>query len=336
MRGYQNYHGKKNGRRTARIVLLILVVALCAGYLLLQNYIVYNSDGSVVLDLPFLRGGETPPARDGEEGAMDIEILPPEDPGRDADQEGFSVAEESLYALWEDGDPAPPASCRGLVCEMKGETGVFYYQSALAAEGAVDSRAVSRSGVSELLSGERDWSAVAAIHCLRDDFYALSDMEGAGICQSTGYIWFGVDNSHWLEPAKPGAREYLCGVAAECRDMGFDEVLLRSLAYPTQGNLYKIDSSGLELSREEALEALVREIREALGQETLLSVELPAAQLLSGGESGAGVDPARILPLVDRLYLTGAEEAQRETLEAAAAAFLDGEVPAGFLVLETQ
>ena len=44
VRGYQNYHGKKNGRRTLLVILLILVLALCAGYLVLQNYIVYNSD----------------------------------------------------------------------------------------------------------------------------------------------------------------------------------------------------------------------------------------------------------------------------------------------------
>src|SRR5699024_5628914 len=123
---------------------------------------------------------------------------------------------------------------------------------------------------------------------------AAADMEGAGICQSTGYIWFGVGNSHWLDPAKPGARAYLCGVAAECREMGFDEVLLRTFGYPTGGNLYKIDEASRSLSKEEALELLLEELRETLDGDALLSVELTAEQVLAGSDSVSGVDLSRI------------------------------------------
>ena len=57
-RGYQNYHGKKNRRRILLMVGLALVLLLCIGYLAVQNSIVYNADGSISLDLPFLRTGE--------------------------------------------------------------------------------------------------------------------------------------------------------------------------------------------------------------------------------------------------------------------------------------
>ena len=331
VRGYQNYHGKKNGRRTLLVILLILVLALCAGYLVLQNYIVYNSDGSVTLDLPFFRDEE-------EVGAPASGERPPLEIVRSGDSSApaaFSVTEQSLHDLWADETPGPDPGCQGLVVEVKDATGVFYYQSDWAAEGAADAGAVSRSGVADLLSGDRDWTAVAAIHCGRDDGYAMADMEGAGICQTTGYIWFGVDNAHYLDFSKPGARTYLCGVAAECRDMGFDEVLLRDLAYPTQGNLEKIDYSDMALSKAEALEALVRDMRETLGEDTLLSLELPAAEALSGGDGeGSGVELSRLLPLVDRLYLTGAAEEERGALEAAAASALGGEDPADILVWE--
>ena len=337
-RGYQNYHGKKNGRRTALVVVLALVVALCAVYLVLQNYIVYNSDGSVSLDLPFLRGEEEPSSgpQDGEEPPLEI-LRPQRDAaGPDTLDTAFTVAEGDLYSLWADEASGPAAGVQGLVVEVKGETGVFYYQSEWAAQGAADSRAVSRAGVAAARAGARDWSAVAAIHCLRDDFYPMADMEGAGICQSTGYIWFGVDNAHYLEPSKPGARAYLCGVAAECRDMGFDEVLLRSFAYPTQGNLQKIDYSGMELSKEEALEALLRELRETLGEDVLLSVELPAETVRAGHDSAGGVELSRIAPLADRIYVTGAAEEERPALEEALKTALGGEISPGRLVLETR
>ena len=42
-RGYQNYRGKKSGKRILLVVVLILVLILCAGYLILKVYIVYDS-----------------------------------------------------------------------------------------------------------------------------------------------------------------------------------------------------------------------------------------------------------------------------------------------------
>ena len=338
-RGYQNYHGKKNRRRILLMVGLALVLLLCIGYLAVQNSIVYNADGSISLDLPFLRddGGDAPPPQDGAGTDIPIEILrPPEEEPEvpEGTEAAFSVEEVSLYDLWDGSLSAPGAETQGLVVEMKGESGLFYYQSDRADADAVDDTALTRSAVAALLAEERDWSAVAAIHCFRDDYYAMDDMEGAGICQSTGYIWFGVDNSHWLEPSKQGTRAYLCAVAAECRDMGFDEILLRSFGYPTRGNLEKIDYSGMQMSKEESLEAFLRDMREALGEETLLSVELAAEDVLSGHNSESGVELARIVPLVDRLYVTGSTD--RTALEAALEPLAEDRDLAQFLVLESR
>lgn len=335
-RGYQNYRGKKNGKRILLVVVLILVLILCAGYLILQDYIVYDSSGNISLNLPFFSQEEPDTAKTNDSGGerLPIEIVVPEDSGRTEGQAAFSVVEQPLYELWGDETPGPGSGAQGLVAELKGETGIFYYQSDWAAEGAMDTRAVSRSSIADLLDGEREWSAVAAIHCFRDDYYAMDDMEGAGICQSTGYIWFGVDNSHWLEPSKQGTRAYLCAVAAECRDMGFDEILLRSFGYPTRGNLEKIDYSGMQMSKEESLEAFLRDMREALGEETLLSVELAAEDVLSWHNSESGVELARIVPLVDRLYVTGSTD--RTALEAALEPLAEDRDLAQFLVLESR
>ena len=333
-RGYQNYHGKRGGKRIVLVVLLLLVLLLATAFLVLQDYIVYDSNGNITLALPFLQREDATPQDVGTEGEVPVEIVQPENTSTaQGTNTAFSVREQALYDLWEDTDPGPGADAQGLVTEVKGGTGTFYYQSSMAVEGALDDRAVSQASVAELLAGERNWSAVAAIHCFRDDYYAMSDMEGAGICQSTGYIWFGVNNAHWLEPSKSGTRAYLCAVAAECRTMGFDEVLLRSFGYPTRGNLDKIDYSGMQMSKEESLEVFLRDMRERLGEDVLLSVELTAEDVLAGHNSVSGVDVARIAPLVDRIYVTGSQDraALETALEEAA-----GEIPAGFLVLEAE
>ena len=331
-KGYQNYHGKKNGKRILLAVILAVVLVLAAAFLILQDYIVYESDGSITLDLPFLHQREEDTGIEDGGEHLPVEILEPEESavvqrtGYD-----FSVTEEALYDLWNDDTPGPGSGSQGLVTEVKGPDGVFYYQSEWATEGATDDQAVSRSSVASLLEGPRDWSAVAAIHCFQDNYYAMADMEGAGICQNTGYIWFGLDNSHWLEPAKEGTQAYLCAVAEECQAMGFDEILLRSFSYPTRGNLDKIDYSGRTVSKEEALEQFLEALGETLGETTLLSVELTAEQVLSDPDGVSGVDLERITPHVDRIYVTGSQD--RDALEAALEPLM-GEVPAGFLVLE--
>ena len=101
--------------------------------------------------------------------------------------------------------------------------------------------------------------------------------------------------------------------------MGFDEILLRSFGYPTRGNLEKIDYSGMQMSKEESLEVFLRDLREALGEDVLLSVELTAEDVLSGHNSISGVELERILPLVDRLYISDVTQEQqvRAAVEAA-------------------
>lgn len=331
-RGYQNYHGKRNGKRILLVVALVLVLVLASAFLVLQEYIVYDSSGNISLDLPFLHRDEDTGTQSAGGEHLPIEIIEPEDTGAPGEAGGFAVEEQTLYDFWEEKGPAPGPGTQGLVSEVKGESGTFYYQSDWAVEGATDAHAVSRSGIAALLDGQRDWSAVAAVHCFRDDYYAMHDMAGAGICQPTGYIWFGMDNSHWLEPSKERTREYLCAVASECRDMGFDEVLLRSFTYPTRGNLEKIDDSERPVSKEEALAQFLEEMREALGEGMRLSVELKAEDVLAGHNSASGVDLARIVPLVDRLYVTGA--ADRADLDAALLPLLGERALEGFLVLE--
>ena len=53
-KGYRSYHGKGGAGRIVLIVLLCLILLAAVGFLVLQRYAVYGSDGSIRFDLPML------------------------------------------------------------------------------------------------------------------------------------------------------------------------------------------------------------------------------------------------------------------------------------------
>ena len=67
-RGYHTYRGRTPKGKIALAVLLVLIILAAVGFLWLQEYIVYDRDGSFHLELPWKT--ETPPAE---------EEVPPED-----------------------------------------------------------------------------------------------------------------------------------------------------------------------------------------------------------------------------------------------------------------
>ncbi len=328
MNGYHPYRGTGSGGsaggggpRSILITLaLALVLTVSLGYLAVQNNVVYDSQGSASLELPFLTihlpfldqeappppegpvdpqpGGEQqPPAPPQDDGSLNL-VIDPQDP------ESIGVLRGREVGLYQFQQGArPEGECNGLVMELKADGGRLYYQSATAAETALDAGAISQEELTALLAGERDWTAVAALHCFHDTPYAFANMAAAGICQSSGYIWYDISNTHWLEPSKAGTLDYFTALVRECAGMGFDEVVLRGLGYPTKGKLDKIDSHNRTGTKEAALETFLTSLREAVGDEILISLEFNEALVLAGADAEAGQSMRRLLPLADRLYV---------------------------------
>ena len=320
-RGYRSYHGRRSTGKILLAVALVLVLLAAAGYLAIQNFIVYESDGSIRVELPFFHAAENGGEAE-EDDLPPVEILP-------GDQEQGGEAAEPLRAgivsaarLCGSGTTVlqtlAEEDCGAVVVEMKGDNGFFYYTSDLAKRGATADSAVSQTRMAAVLAEAEELQAIARISCFHDSFYAFSDMAGAGICQSSGYIWYDNQSSYWLEPSKQAARDYLYAVAGECVAMGFDQILLSGFTYPTEGNLSQIDYSHMTVSKEDALCSFLTGLRETVGEEIPLSVELSEAVVLAGRDETAGLDLARILPLVDRIYVAAADE--QAVLDAVVAA----------------
>ena len=302
-RGYHSYRGRPRTGKVLLVVVLVLLLLLSGGYLLLQDHIVYESDGSISLDLPFLQRKEN---KEEEQEDVNLEILPPD--GSEGESDGdtaqpvtnaLSMTAQTLCA-----QGLPESGYNAVAVEMKGFNGTFQYSSRYAASKALATDAVSQTQVTEALSAAgEDLNLVAQVGCFHDSFHAFADMTGSGICQSGGYIWYDDLRSHWMDPAKEGTRTYMAQVANECVSMGFTEILLTDFTYPTTGDLSQIDYSHLTVTKSEALTGFLTSLRESLPEGVKLSVELTEEQILGGADETSGVDAAAIAPLVDRIYL---------------------------------
>ena len=129
-----------------------------------------------------------------------------------------------------------------IMLEMKAGSGTFYYGTEQP-RATVSSR-IDKEAMKSLLSylSKADYYTIAQIPAFRDRAYGLENTS-SGIHHSTGgYLWAGADNCYWLDPAKSGPRSYLVEIAAELRDLGFDEVVFTDFCFPpTEEILYEGD-----------------------------------------------------------------------------------------------
>ena len=314
-KGYRSYHGRGGAGRIVLIVLLCLILLAAVGFLVLQRYAVYGSDGSIRFDLPWKQTEEPsgPSAPDGASRTPDapddspnVIIDEPEPPAKPelTELHGAELSESVLRGSADAALAAVPEGANAVA---------LLYASAL--QEAIDVNAVKggsgTNAVIAALTGSEVYT-IARINATHDSLYSFAHMADAGVLQLNyaGYIWYDPDSTFYLAPEKPAARQYIVSVARECAELGFDELLFDEFGYPTRGRLNNIDESARTLSKSAALAQLAEELRsgtEAYG--VRLSVQLDAATVLAGGNEAAGQDLAALAAVFDRIYVeTTAEQ----------------------------
>lgn len=339
LKGYSSYRGRQGiWRRLLAIVLVLVLIAAC-GFLFLQRYITYSDDGSFYLDLPFEINLQIPKLPVGDkdddqqqtdDSGKDMNLVvdnPQENEDESADEREDSSQEQSpqeevpvnetyvaprlidLTELPQDEstlkEMLAAAGADGFVFYTKEDHGVVNYASAVALPGAIAEDAVSRE-VLEYLCAQKNVYTVARINCFHDSMYAFANMEASGICQSNGYIWYDYNLQHWMDPEKDGARQYLIALALECAQLGFDELLLEDVCYPTGGKLYKIDYSKNKMDKKDALILFLDELKNALepyGVRLSLVLEESVVRGIDENTADTGFEASEILKLVDAVYV---------------------------------
>lgn len=321
-KGYHSYRGRRSGKRLLLIVLLALVLAAALAFWYVQSSATYTDDGQVRFDLPFLRRGDGGGDPDGSEGSdggdpvrdMDLTIGEAEDlrdgsgGSDDGGQNGDGTTVRRLLEL--DGIPEDAAALEeslaqaeadGFALTVRDDTGRVYYASAAAQPDAAAKATATGEDLAALCAGES--YAVARFNCFRDSYFAYVNITGAGVCRSGGRIWADQDSYYWLDPDKDLARNYVISLAAECAEMGFDELLLEDMCYPSRGDLSGIDYSGNARSRTEDLVLFLTELRAALEPRgTGISLLLTEELIEAGNDADSGQDLAALLPLTDAVY----------------------------------
>ena len=307
-RGYNSYRGRKPVGKIILAILLVLIILASAGFIVLQRYVVYDDSGKPRLVLPEKSPSPASSALpDSSADNLEITVQQPEE--TKIKLQGIQLGSDP--SAWKSAVDGLTAAAQDAFCvTMKAVGGQLQYQSAVDGAPLSDTAAAASSALPELLGG--DAYAVARISCLRDTLYAKAHVEDAGLKNAGGYIFYDGNNENWLDPSKQGTRVYLCAIAKECAAMGFDEIILTDLSYPTVGKLTKIHyGSGTGAQSQfdynaEQLSGCLTAIRDALkGSGVKLSLELPETVLNNNGvDETAGIDyPNRLESLIDHVYV---------------------------------
>ena len=347
LKGYSSYRGRQGFWRRLLIVVLVLILVAACGFLFLQRYITYSDDGSFRLELPFsinweipFWNGEDDDSDQPKKTEQDVNLIvdrqpddkeettgnddtadepPQESQGQEEQPKGeqpylpprlieLSELPSDEAALIE---ALAAVGADGFVFRTKDALGKVRYASAVAIPEAIEETAASRELLGRLCAQE-DVYTVASITCFLDSVYAFANMEAAGICQSSKYIWYDANMQHWMDPAKEGARQYLIALALECAQLGFDELMLDTMCYPAEGKLYKIDYSQNAMDKTAALLLFLSELEQALEPYSVrisLRLDETVVRGLAEDTADSGFDALQILPLVDAVYVATTDSA---------------------------
>jgi hypothetical protein len=295
-KGYSSYHGRMSPLKVLVTIVLVLVILGAVAFLALQQFLVYDETGTPHLQLPAGSTAESSAAPSGgatsSDQPLNIVIDKPE-----------NTPSTDLYAVQLGSDPAAwqsalSADWNGVCVTMRASGGVMQYYSTISGTVLSDAAAATSAALPALTDGKLH--TIARISCLRDSTAALANVDAMGLKNTGNYIFYDGNNENWLDPSKPATVEYICGIAKECAGLGFQEILLTDVTYPTVGKIDKINYNGADQTQ--TLTALVRAVKAAVGESVSVTVELPMPVVLNGADTTAGLSLTEMSAAADGIY----------------------------------
>lgn len=311
-RSYNTYRGRRSRWKVVLAVILILIILAAVGFIWAQRFLVYDKDGNPHWAFSNHVESTSSSSADGSASA------PPDSSA------GSAASSSGAAGSSQEPEPPAPALFRAVqlsddpntwqaalaalspdqnaVCvTMKASGGRLQYQSAVEGAKLSDSAAAASAALPAVLASDRH--AIARVSCLRDSLYSQSHVRDASLRNTGHYIFYDGNSENWLDPSKQPTLDYLCAIVAECASLGFDEILLTDVSYPTVGKINKIDYNNAVPA--DALQTMVRTIRAMLSElypNVTLSVELPSTVIAAGEDSVAGLSLTGMAACVTQLY----------------------------------
>ncbi len=321
-KGYNSYSGRRNGKKIALVVVLVLILLAAVTYLLAQQYVVYQDDGSIRLELPFLNNKkDTPAPPPSDEVHIHRDDQPPQDnpaPAKPILALKELHAVELPYSVLTSDPSGLLVNESAVVINVKRFDGSIAYQSSLTAlpESVLQGNPDTLTHLKTIM--DSDCYTVARISALCDNAFALGRPESA-MRYPGGQLWYDNYRRTWLDPAQKSTEEYLCSLAKECEKLGFDEILLEHFRYPIEGDL-----SSTVLPADTDRGAVMTQLAEALHKAApslRVSIILPASIGTDYSFSASGLPIQVLTEHFDRIYVPR---------DSAAYYWLDNALPAAY------
>lgn len=188
---------------------------------------------------------------------------------------------------------AKSAGVTAAIAELKSEDGVLHYASKVSEvqnNGIVASGTLDGSAIAQEIT-KNGMKPAALISCFKDPL-APTVMRDASIKYSGNHStnWLDESGNRWLNPYSSTATQYLTDLAAEAVSMGFKQIYLSNIQFPsgTQNHIWYGDNlSTKESALQTFVTSLTQKVHAAGGTVTLV---LPAAAVAGSGQASLGQD----------------------------------------------
>ncbi|MDL2288410.1 putative glycoside hydrolase [Oscillospiraceae bacterium OttesenSCG-928-F05] len=313
-RGYKSYKGGKHGGRGVSIAVICAVLVA-----LVSVFVLFIGDSMTLASLkdrlfgPGAAPTETPSAAP----TADIPVLIVETPSPSptpaetpSPHSGLTLKAVFLPDITDDAAVEAAAAlvesgtANAVIINMKADSGhlSFVSQTVLAENAEVNAESDPEDAIARLKGAGA--YLVGRMSAFKDDRAPRTNNTFATKI-SDGVIWLDENYHGWLNPYSDGVKAYLTDLSLELTALGFDEILLDNVCFPTRGrpNLLYFGADATT-PRTDAIEGFIEDLKATLeGAGAALSCMPGAACLAEGRHEDAGQDLTALAGLCDRIYM---------------------------------
>ena len=291
-KGYNNYRGRGNVKKTVGILALVLVILGAVGYLVAQNYIVYDDAGQAHLELPKWEKPQKPEP-DLPEDDVNIEYVEP--PEKWLPVEELHAVQLVQGALKLDPAAVLASADEAMVIDTKLINGAITYTTGVEVPPQIRvEKSDTMEHLKSLLADDR--YTVAKMSVLCDSYFVRAHREAALHLES-GSFWYDADGWAWVDPTNADVLGHNTALCKEYAELGFDEILLDYFCYPISG---RTDSIALDGNPDKVaiLQSFAESLRNSLPEDMVLSIVIR-----SDAAAEYGLSPEMIAACFDRVYI---------------------------------
>lgn len=191
-----------------------------------------------------------------------------------------------------------------LVIDVKDDRGQITFLNSIEGAAKASFNIIPDIEKTMALLKEHDVYTIARLVCFKDPIWSKLE-PGQAIHNGRGGVWKDGGGVAWLDPYNPGAWEYIAAVAKEAARLGFDEIQLDYVRFPTDGNTKDIafGAAAEGKTRAQAIGEFLQYIREALlDTDVKLSADIFGITAINSGDfENIGQDLATLLRGTDTI-----------------------------------